>query len=211
MFSPKKENEMSIDFHLLNNVPANELFDGRLEEYGVSEHTNPEETTETFRCLTDHCCNYLWVHVGDDGFVAGLTRYAPNGNPSNILEAIAEICDTQIVSEYEPQYWGFDTQEEWDAWSEKESREHRDQFHIEILKYLRGESNDIRPGTIGMIEAEIAKALAERNPALLLPANKDKLLNEIATLYNRGDYKIILSPQQLANIEAARAAEGVPF
>ena len=32
-------------------------------------------------------------------------------------------------------------------------------FHDELLKYLRGEPNDIRPGTIGMIRAEIARML----------------------------------------------------
>jgi hypothetical protein len=62
---------MSIYFRLLRNVPANELFDGRLEEFGVSEHIVPE-TTERFRVLTDHCYNYLCVHVGDDGFVSDL-------------------------------------------------------------------------------------------------------------------------------------------
>ena len=108
---------MSTDYRLLRKVPACDLFDGRLEEFGVREHVKPEATTEKSRLLTDGR-NYLWVYIDDDGFVDCLTRYAPNGAPGKILNALANVFDTDIVSEYEPQFWGFDTQEEWDAWQE---------------------------------------------------------------------------------------------
>jgi hypothetical protein len=46
-----------------------------------------------------------------------LTRYGGN-DPGKILKALANVFDTDIASEYEPQYWGFDTQEEWErAWT----------------------------------------------------------------------------------------------
>jgi hypothetical protein len=61
----------------------------------------------------------------------------------------------------------FDTQEEWDAHWERMAREDEENFYIEVLKYLRGEPNDIRPGTAGMIKAEIAKKLVENDPARL--------------------------------------------
>jgi hypothetical protein len=119
--------------------------------------------------------------------------------PGKILKAIAEACDTDIVSEYEPQFWGFETKEEWDAWSERESREHRDQFHIELLKYLRGEPNDIGPGNIGMTWAEIAKRLVENDPELLLPENKEKLRSEIDAIYDREHaVRVTLTPEQIA-------------
>ena len=175
---------MSTDYHLLKKVPACDLFDGRLEEFGVREHVKPEATTEKSRLLTDGC-NYLWAYIDDDGFVGCLTRYAPNGAPGKILNALANVFDTDIVSEYEPQFWGFDTQEEWDACMEKMSQKAEEEFHIELLKYLRGEPNDIRPGTMEMIEAEIAKTLVEKNPSLLLSVNKDKLRNEIQSIYDR--------------------------
>ena len=38
------------------------------------------------------------------------------------FHAIAEAFDTGIVSEHEPQFWGFDTQEEWVVWNEQRSR-----------------------------------------------------------------------------------------
>ena len=122
-----------------------------------------------------------------NGFVGCLTRYAPNGAPGKILNALANVFDTDIVSEYEPQFWGFDTQEEWDACMEKMSQKAEEEFHIELLKYLRGEPNDIRPGTIGMCQAEIARTLVEKDPSLLRSVNKDKdkLRNEIQSIYGR--------------------------
>ena len=38
---------MSTAYCLLRKVPACNLFDGRLEEFGVREHVKPETTTET--------------------------------------------------------------------------------------------------------------------------------------------------------------------
>ena len=103
-----------------------------------------------------------------------MTRYFPNGNPKKIL-LISEQFTTDIVSEYEPQFWGFETQEEWDTWQENLGKQQEEDFHCEVLKYLRGEPNDLRPGTIGMSMAEIAKKLVADNPELLMPVNKDKL------------------------------------
>src|SRR5262245_9316500 len=109
----------------------------------------------------------------------------PNGDPGYILTAISDEFDVGIVSEYEPQYWGFDTQEEWEAFEERRAKEIDEKFYIELSKYLRGEPNDIKPGTVGMGEAEIAKTLVEKDPSLLLPINKDKLLDESRSIYYR--------------------------
>ena len=57
---------MSTDYRLLRKVPACDLFDGRLEEFGVREHVKPEATTEKSRLLTDGR-NYLWVYIDDEG------------------------------------------------------------------------------------------------------------------------------------------------
>ena len=62
---------MSTDYCLLKKVPGCDLFDGRLEGFGVREHVGPDETTERQRCLTDGRY-YLWVYFDDQGFVSGL-------------------------------------------------------------------------------------------------------------------------------------------
>ena len=188
---------MSTDYRLLKNVLACDLFDGRLEVFGVHEHLNAE-TTEQRRLLTDGR-NYLWLYIDDAGFVSCLTRYMPNGAPSKILSAIAEAFDTGIVSEYEPQFWGFETQEEWDAWQLGIAKEHEEEFYRQILKYVQGNLNDIRPGTNGMIKAEIAKKLVEDDPTLLLPANEDKFRAAIESTYDCDHAVFVeLRPQEVA-------------
>jgi hypothetical protein len=78
------------------------------------------------------------------------------------------------------------------------AKEDDEKFQIELLKYLRGEPN-IRPGTVGMGWAETAKKLVEHDPTLLLPKNKDKLLNEAGSIY-KGDHTVTvtLTPEDLA-------------
>lgn len=189
---------MSTYYQTMKKVFAADLFDGRFDAFGVKEHFT-EETTEHARLLTDGHENYLWVYVDDDGFVERLTRYLPNGAPGKILAAIAEACDTQIVSEYEPQFWGFNTQEEWDAYQLGVAREHEREFRVEILKFVRGQPNDIRSGTIGMQQAEIAAKLVADDPTLLLAANHEELWAAIKTTYGRDHLVVVkLTPVELA-------------
>ena len=104
---------MPLDFRLVRGIPVSDLFDGRLEAFGIRQHPSPE-TIEYAKCLTDGH-SYLWVDVNYDGIVDHLTRYAPNGDPTQILSAISKVFDVTFVSEYEPQYWGYDSEEEWHA------------------------------------------------------------------------------------------------
>jgi hypothetical protein len=53
----------------------------------------------------------------------------------------------------------------------------RENYYGELCKYLRGEPNNIAPETDAAAAAEIAKALVVEDPTLLLPANKDRLLD----------------------------------
>ncbi len=188
---------MSTDYCLLQNVLARDLFDGRLEEFGVREHFN-DETTEQSRMLSDGR-NYLWLYVDDAGLVRSLTRYMPNGVPTKILSAIAEAFDAEIVSEYEPQFWGFDTQEEWDAWELMIDKQYQDKFYNDVLKYLQGEPHGIPPGTNGMLKAKIAKKLVESDATFLEPANKEKFQAQIESIFQR-DHMLSQksSPQALA-------------
>jgi hypothetical protein len=102
---------MSTDFRPLPPISFADLFGGRLKSAGVHEHPANERSYQK-RCLTDGR-NFLWVFCDDKG-LASFTRYGWN-EPQGILQAIAEEFDVDIASEHEPEYWGFETQEEWDA------------------------------------------------------------------------------------------------
>jgi hypothetical protein len=156
---------VSTDYATLKRISAQELFNGCLEAYGVYEQIDFPFSTNKVRCLTDGR-NGLFVYVNDKGLVSSLCMSASCGVPDKILEAIARVFDTDIVSEHDPQFWGFDTHEEWDAWMVQRSKEARDRYRAELLKFLLGEPNDIRPGTIEMDKAEIAKELVAKDPAL---------------------------------------------
>jgi hypothetical protein len=201
---------MSIGYRLRKSIKADELFDGRLEAFGVREEVRPEEAADRFppymkvrevKYLTDGR-NSMEVVVYENG-VPDLTVSnlwcAPE---KEIFHAIAEAFDTDIVTEDQPEFWGFDTQEEWDAYQNRIHEENERKFHAELLKHLRGEPSDIRPGTIGMENVEIAKALVEKDPSLMEPENRDKLMGEIDAVYDR-DYavKVTLTPEEVADAE----------
>jgi hypothetical protein len=187
---------MSTHYRLLSNVSLRDLLDGRLEKYGVREH---DESTDQLRALTDGR-NAVCVYVDDDGYVSDLSTRGAN-NPKRIFTAIADVFDTDVVSEHEPQFWGFETQEEWDAFMEQMSRESDDRFYAQLMKYLRGEPCDIKPGTIGMGWAEVAKTLVDKDESLLLPENKDKLLKIIQS--HEDEHRVIVtsSPEEEAWVQ----------
>jgi hypothetical protein len=116
---------MSTDYRPTRLITAADLFGGRLEKHGVREtvvaakdvHEMAAEmgltisgaggkmpgTTERSRCLTDGE-NCLWVEISKRGFVAMITRYGDN-NPNNILNAIDEEFDANLIDEHHPDFW----------------------------------------------------------------------------------------------------------
>jgi hypothetical protein len=173
---------MSLDLKLSKKVSARDLFDGRLEKYGVREHVH-RHTTEGYRCLIDGR-NALWVEMDDDGFVGWLTVYGMN-EPSKILVAIAEEFETEIFSENEPQYWGCNTQEELDAAMKEFFDQSEQEFYANICAYVRGEP--IGLGPYDEIKAGIAKKLFDEEATIL--GDKDRFLAEIERIYQR-DYAV---------------------
>jgi hypothetical protein len=148
---------MSTDYKTQKRICMTDLVDGRLEGFGVRESIEPIQSSS--RCLTDGH-NYVWVDGNESGFVDMITCYGFN-NPTKILQAIAEAFDTDIFSEQEPQFWGFHTQEEWDAAWERPTKRQQDEFYLELLKFACNKPNRIKPGTKVEIDAKIAKQLVE--------------------------------------------------
>lgn len=198
---------MSTDYRILNiDVSEDELFDGRLERFGIVEHLKPAGQEGSARWLTDGN-NFLAVWGSEKA--VSFTRYFPNGWPACILDAIAEAFDADIVSEHDCRYWGFATEEEMDAWHEKHANEDRDRFYDDVIKYVSGRPNDIGPGTIGEIQATIAKTLVEERPELALPAHKAELMSAIDTIYERDHtVKIRLDEKDMAFVKMLATNEG---
>jgi len=109
--------------------------------------------------------NFLSVDFDKDGRITSFTRNAGN-DARDILTEIAETCDVEIVSEHEPKFWGFETQEEWDASWEALADQQQQELCEQIIRFVRGKPNDIRPGTIAMSMAESAKHLAAKLPRI---------------------------------------------
>ena len=92
------------------------------------------------------------------------------------------MFEVDIVSEHEPQYWGFETQEEWDRWLEEINRQGREKSYCEMIAYSEGKETTYRPGTNGFVSLEIAKRLINENPSLRSPDKKDELLGLVEKL-----------------------------
>ena len=172
---------MSTYYRPMRPIQITKLFDGSLEKFGVSE--SPEQdSSNSHRCLTDGE-SFLWVGVDSTRSSVGFTRYGSNA-VGGILSAVSGVFDTKIAEEYDPQFWGFETQEEWDACEQKITEERDAIFYVEMMKHVRCEPNNLREGSVGMIEAEIAKNLIADRPSLGSPEKKRELLDAISKTYD---------------------------
>src|SRR5829696_8724079 len=114
--------------------------------------------------------------------ITGLTRYGLS-NADAILASVVTAFDVEVVSEHEPEYWGFETQEEWDAWQHEVGRESWHVFYKELLAVIRGEPNTFSAGTLGAIYARLAQKLAKQEPALLRAENETAFMEKLGEMY----------------------------
>jgi hypothetical protein len=171
---------MSTDYRLEKEIRFEEIFDGRLERHGVHENYVEGCTSDNSRALTDGR-NYLWVY-GDEK-VQLLKRCGRNA-PGKILIAIAETFGTDIYSEYDPQFWGFETQEEWDEAERRRNEIVKAETYADIMRYVQGEPNDITPGTIGETWANIVQKLISKDPGFSSPDRMDELMDTMRKIYD---------------------------
>jgi hypothetical protein len=136
-------------------------------------------------------------HSNEQGLVTSFSRHGGNA-PARILRAIADMFDVDIVSEHEPEYGGYETEEEWFAAEEAWHEKHQVEFYNEVARFVRGESHDIKSGTVGMIEAEIAKRLVTESPELLDEDKRRELIKAVKIIYDRDHLvKVTLSQQEI--------------
>jgi hypothetical protein len=196
-----QENQMSTDWRPIPDIPFAELFDGRLEKYGIRALIVDRET-EGWQYL-EGPDGTLSVSRAEDGTCIFTRRGVV---PWTIFDAIAEEFKIEWVSEYDHRYWGFATEKEWDDWNNQLAKESEDEFYNDLVKYLRDEPNGLRPGTIGMIKAEIAKTLVKGDLGLMAPEKRNALLEAVEAIYDRDHaVKIELTEQDLAAAELMAA------
>lgn len=189
---------MSTDFITEKQIQLSELLDGRLEKYNIREHVN-ENTSKDSHCLTDGT-NYLWVYSHNGDAATSFTRYGGNA-VNHILGSIFEEFDTNIYSEHECQYWGFNSDKDWSDWMNEQTKSDDDKFYEEIIRFVTEKESDFKAGTIGMIKAEIAQKLVAITPELLLMANRDRLMDDIENSYNsKHAVTILLSQEEIETV-----------
>jgi len=69
------------------------------------------------------------------------------------------------------------------------SAKYEQDFYNEVVKFVRGESHNIEPGTIGMMRAEIAKQLITGRPELLDEDMRTDLIEIVEATYDYQDTK----------------------
>jgi len=135
---------MSTMFRPLTLIPMTHLVDDRLESVGVHEVCAMEVTTNkkclidgrwsggiwrdqpkcikltpNKKCLTDGHNNFLWAFGDEKSLV--FVAYGMN-EPEGILNGIADEFGVRIVSQHEPEFWGWKSEEEWKRACEEKPR-----------------------------------------------------------------------------------------
>jgi hypothetical protein len=103
---------MSVYMKLGTKVSGRDMFGKQLKKYGIRE-ARTRDNDERKRVLTDGR-HRLVVCMSEEGVVEALIVYGTY-QPVEILDAICETFGTEIYTEHDPQYYGCDTQEEWEA------------------------------------------------------------------------------------------------
>lgn len=180
---------MSVSLKPLGPLCFADIFDGRLQKLGVYERVVEGKSSDRHRSLTDGR-NSLWVNGNPDPDICEIEVFGTN-NPDRILDAITQTFAVKFASEFQAEYWGFGTEEEWET-SRKLQR--NDEIYRQLLKHLLGQSSeigilpsDIPLLSVNLIKAHIAQSLIIQNPTVLTPERKQDLIkmvqSEVSKLY----------------------------
>ena len=190
---------MSTDYRPIPAIPFIMLFDGCLEKHGVREGTGRGREPRR-RCLIGRD-GVLDAYEEDDR-TSSFTRRSFTPVPWAVIDAIEEEFGVELVTEHDHRYWGFANEEEEREFHERIAKEYADELYKDIVLHLRGEPNGLKAGTIGMVKAEIAKALIASDPSLLDPNNRQQLLEAVEAIYDRDHtINVTLTPEDIAAVE----------
>jgi hypothetical protein len=111
---------MGNEYRTEKKILASELFDGRLKNFGIHEHDRGH-SDRNYRCLSDGE-KRLGVPINEAGYITGFASEW-NGDwsaPEKILSAVSDAFQTKIFRYGEPEYHGFESEEEKAAWASKQ-------------------------------------------------------------------------------------------
>lgn len=179
------ETRMSTDYCLVPMIPAKAFTPEALAPYGISvspvsaELRNEFRNPDTTYCVSDGN-NRLFVYrhpCGDYDITLGCSR----GVLTKITGALCDAFDVKVYSEYDPQYWGCDTQQDFEDALKKLDDEADEEFYRQLLRHLNGEPGVFDPTTNGFRMAEYAEHLVATDPSWLESARRDDLIRELYT------------------------------
>ena len=194
---PKKtEKYMSTDYCAIPAIHLDTFFDGRLKKFGldiVPDKTCADRPSSGYITDGNHCLHYVYP----EGTAFGIIF---NGS-CRILLTVAEAYDVRIVSEHSHEFWGFETEEEFDLWHIEQAKKHEDEFYNDILKFVRGEEHNLRPGSVGMGTAEMAKKLIAECPELLAEDRRADLFKAAEEKHDSENASIVLTEDDLEDLK----------
>jgi hypothetical protein len=175
--SKQKETPMPMVFKSNSPLAYAEMFDGRLQRFGVYERIGAL-TTVGHRSLTDGR-NSIWIDAGHDGFVAKVTVWGTN-DPKRIFAAISETFGVDIAPESE------DSDERWKT-------KFDDKLYAAISDRLQEEpcrtvANQISAAddvwdVLFKVRLLIGLELAQEDATLMQSGKRSELLTRINVVY----------------------------
>jgi hypothetical protein len=133
--------------------------------------------------LQNEADQYVWQTYGSDW--SREMHYAWR-RVSKLAAAIGDEFIDRVCAEEKGKLGDLDEQRAaHEKWMAAKNKQDRSRFYEDVMRYVRGETCGLEPGTHGMIQAEIAKALIAENADLALPMHRDKLLADVHTIWWR--------------------------
>jgi hypothetical protein len=177
---------MPVLYKPLPNLRFDNLFDGRLVKFRIYERVT-SKTTATHRSVTDGT-NSVWVDSDANGLVEKIAVWG-NNDAEWLFAVITFKYSVKIISEFEPQYWGFDSEDEWHiaVWVDDLS----DSYSMligppptQISELSAMEDIHRRVTMLQILRHQIAARLIDADPSLREVENKHKLLRAAAVEYH---------------------------
>ncbi|NRP27351.1 hypothetical protein XMD420_000954 [Marinobacterium sp. xm-d-420] len=170
---------MSTSYCAVIKLPIEQVFDKRLWRHGIIEFFE-EEITTLDRCLTNGI-DYIWIHLNKINETS--CAFQVDRIPTDFELQLIELLEANVYSEHEPQFWGFETMEEWHSAMEEEARIEREEFYANLVAFLKFKTHKFKKGTVAMDKVLIAHDLVIEDPTFLVAERKDQFLETIDKIY----------------------------